>query len=324
MPTAPRRKARCRPPCPSNSPSASSTPSSADSCATASTRSRASAPPSTSRPRSWCSTTRPRTGRWRSRGGIRSTTEVIALPAAPRQERERLRAAAARPRALLPAAQRGLRARAGRDRRPARRAGRRRARRRRRRDARAPRRRAAALGLALPLPGTALLTALFLHRALVVQSTRRRRRGRSTGCSRRRCSSAARPPRRSATSTRTFFVYSDEVDFCRRLADAGWHTLYVPERPRRPPRAALDRQRAGAPDRRVLAQPRPLHAQAPHRRLRRARALPDGVDLRAARRRRARPARARPEALRQARQRDAASRAAARGSPRPRRSSTGG
>jgi GT2 family glycosyltransferase len=25
-----------------------------------------------------------------------------------------------------------------------------------------------------------------------------------------------------------FFVYSDEVDFCRRLADAGWHTLYVP------------------------------------------------------------------------------------------------
>ena len=26
-----------------------------------------------------------------------------------------------------------------------------------------------------------------------------------------------------------FFVYSDEVDFCRRLADAGWHTLYVPD-----------------------------------------------------------------------------------------------
>ena len=25
-----------------------------------------------------------------------------------------------------------------------------------------------------------------------------------------------------------FFVYSDEVDFCKRLADAGWHTLYVP------------------------------------------------------------------------------------------------
>ncbi len=25
-----------------------------------------------------------------------------------------------------------------------------------------------------------------------------------------------------------FFVYSDEVDFCKRLADNGWHTLYVP------------------------------------------------------------------------------------------------
>ena len=27
----------------------------------------------------------------------------------------------------------------------------------------------------------------------------------------------------------SFFVYSDEVDFQRRLADRGWHTLYVPE-----------------------------------------------------------------------------------------------
>jgi GT2 family glycosyltransferase len=25
-----------------------------------------------------------------------------------------------------------------------------------------------------------------------------------------------------------FFVYSDEVDFCKRLRDAGWRTLYVP------------------------------------------------------------------------------------------------
>ena len=25
-----------------------------------------------------------------------------------------------------------------------------------------------------------------------------------------------------------FFVYSDETDFCRRLRDAGWHTLWVP------------------------------------------------------------------------------------------------
>jgi N-acetylglucosaminyl-diphospho-decaprenol L-rhamnosyltransferase len=26
-----------------------------------------------------------------------------------------------------------------------------------------------------------------------------------------------------------FFVYSDEVDFCKRLRDAGWTTLYVPD-----------------------------------------------------------------------------------------------
>jgi GT2 family glycosyltransferase len=26
-----------------------------------------------------------------------------------------------------------------------------------------------------------------------------------------------------------FFVYSDEVDFQKRLADAGWHSLYVPD-----------------------------------------------------------------------------------------------
>ena len=25
-----------------------------------------------------------------------------------------------------------------------------------------------------------------------------------------------------------FFVYSDETDFCKRLGDAGMHTLYVP------------------------------------------------------------------------------------------------
>ena len=92
-------------------------------------------------------------------------------PAAPRQERERFRAAAARPRALLPAAQRGLRARARRDRRPARRAG-------PRRRAPAPPARCWCARTASssrrpggsPRPTTALLTALFLHRSLVVQS----------------------------------------------------------------------------------------------------------------------------------------------------------
>ena len=119
-----------------------------------------------------------------------------------------------------------------------------------------------------PSPGTALLTALFLHRQLVVQSPGRRC-GRSTGCSRRRCSCGARPRPQIGYFDPEFFVYSDEVDFCRRLADAGWHTLYVPGSTRRAPRAALDGQRPDAADRRVLAQPRPLHAQAPHARSRR-------------------------------------------------------
>src|SRR2546423_13954451 len=26
-----------------------------------------------------------------------------------------------------------------------------------------------------------------------------------------------------------FFVYSDETDFCKRLADAGWRTLLIPD-----------------------------------------------------------------------------------------------
>ena len=78
-----------------------------------------------------------------------------------------------------------------------------------------------------PTAGTALLTAAFLHRRLVVQST---------GDVTRRVDwvqSAAMLVRREAAERigyfdPAFFVYSDEVDFCRRLADAGWHTLYVP------------------------------------------------------------------------------------------------
>ena len=78
-----------------------------------------------------------------------------------------------------------------------------------------------------PSPLTALASALALHRALVVQS-----RGEQV----RRVDwvqSAAMLVRREAAAEvgyfdPAFFVYSDEVDFCRRLADAGWHTLYVP------------------------------------------------------------------------------------------------
>lgn len=79
----------------------------------------------------------------------------------------------------------------------------------------------------LPGLGTSLASALLLHRRLVVQS-----RGAAT----RRvgwAQSSAMLVRRSAAQAvgyldPTFFVYSDETDFCRRLGDAGWHTLWVP------------------------------------------------------------------------------------------------
>src|SRR3954452_11583612 len=78
-----------------------------------------------------------------------------------------------------------------------------------------------------PSPGTALLTALWLHRSLVVQSTGDEVRPVDW------VQSAAMLVRRAAAEEigyfdPEFFVYSDEVDFCRRLSDAGWHTLYVP------------------------------------------------------------------------------------------------
>ncbi len=78
-----------------------------------------------------------------------------------------------------------------------------------------------------PTPLTALVGALFLHRRFTVQS-----QGEQT----RRvdwAQSAALLVRRDAAEQvgwldPAFFVYSDEVDFCKRLRDAGWHTLYVP------------------------------------------------------------------------------------------------
>ena len=74
---------------------------------------------------------------------------------------------------------------------------------------------------------TALAGALFLHRIVTVQS--------KGGATRRVdwAQSSALLVRREAAAEVDyldpgFFVYSDETDFCRRLADAGWHTLYVP------------------------------------------------------------------------------------------------
>jgi N-acetylglucosaminyl-diphospho-decaprenol L-rhamnosyltransferase len=79
----------------------------------------------------------------------------------------------------------------------------------------------------LPSVGTALAGALFLHRFLTVQS----------GGSETRpvgwVQSSAMLVRRSAAKEvgyldPDFFVYSDETDFEKRLADAGWRILYVP------------------------------------------------------------------------------------------------
>jgi GT2 family glycosyltransferase len=78
-----------------------------------------------------------------------------------------------------------------------------------------------------PTPATALIGALFLHKRLTVQS--RGRRTRTVDWAQ----SAALLVRRDAARDigwfdPQFFVYSDEVDFCRRLADAGHATLWVP------------------------------------------------------------------------------------------------
>jgi GT2 family glycosyltransferase len=78
-----------------------------------------------------------------------------------------------------------------------------------------------------PTPVTALAGALFLHRRYTVQSRGERTRRVDWA------QSAALLVRTDAAAQvgyldPAFFVYSDEVDFCRRLRDAGWFTLYVP------------------------------------------------------------------------------------------------
>lgn len=80
----------------------------------------------------------------------------------------------------------------------------------------------------LPGVATALAFALALHRVLTVES-----RGnvvREVGW----MQSSALMVRREAAAQvgwfdPEFFVYSDETDFQKRLYDAGWHVLYVPQ-----------------------------------------------------------------------------------------------
>jgi hypothetical protein len=78
-----------------------------------------------------------------------------------------------------------------------------------------------------PGVAAALVGALFLHRRFTVQSrggeTRRVDWAQSSALMVRREAAAA-----VGYMDPAFFVYYDECDFARRLADAGWHTLYVP------------------------------------------------------------------------------------------------
>jgi len=78
-----------------------------------------------------------------------------------------------------------------------------------------------------PGVGTALAGALFLHRWRTVQSkgtaTRRVDWGQSSALLVRREAAAE-----VGFMDPAFFVYYDECDFAKRLADAGWHSLFVP------------------------------------------------------------------------------------------------
>jgi N-acetylglucosaminyl-diphospho-decaprenol L-rhamnosyltransferase len=98
-----------------------------------------------------------------------------------------------------------------------------------------------------PTPSAALLTALGLHKAFVVQSRGSRTRAIDWA------QSAALLVRRDAAERigwldPAFFVYSDEVDFCKRLRDAGWAVLFVPTA------QAVHHERAGGPlpERRIV------------------------------------------------------------------------
>jgi GT2 family glycosyltransferase len=88
--------------------------------------------------------------------------------------------------------------------------------------------RAQACAWRFPTLATALAGALMLHRLYTVQS--RGEHVREVDW----CQSSALLVRRDAAAAvgyldPDFFVYSDEVDFARRLRDAGWRSVYVPQ-----------------------------------------------------------------------------------------------
>jgi GT2 family glycosyltransferase len=113
-----------------------------------------------------------------------------------------------------------------------------------------------------PTLATALAGALMLHRLYTVQSTGKRTRDVDW------CQSSALLVRREAAVQvgyldPDFFVYSDEVDFARRLRDAGWRSVYVPAA-----RAVHHEQLStgAAPERRIveLARGRELYMRKHH------------------------------------------------------------
>jgi hypothetical protein len=113
-----------------------------------------------------------------------------------------------------------------------------------------------------PGPASALAGALQLHRLVTVQS-----RGGSTRTV-DWCQSSALLVRSAAAEQvgwldPDFFVYSDEVDFARRLRDAGWEVVYVPSA-----RAIHHEQLAtgAAPERRIveMARNRDLYMRKHH------------------------------------------------------------
>ena len=132
-----------------------------------------------------------------------------------------------------------------------------------------------------PSPATAFLSAIWLHRRCVVQSRGEEIRQVDWA------QSAAMLLRRSAAEAIGWF----DPELLRLLGRG--RLLPPPARrrlgdavrargARRAPRAVRHRQRAAAADRRGVAQPRPLHAQAPLGVLGLPRALADGLDLRLA------------------------------------------
>jgi GT2 family glycosyltransferase len=102
----------------------------------------------------------------------------------------------------------------------------------------------------------------LLHRLYTVQSGGARTREVDW------CQSAALLVRREAAEQvgyldPDFFVYSDEVDFARRLRDAGWRSLYVPQA------AAIHHEQLSTdavPERRIveLARNRDLYMRKHH------------------------------------------------------------